>query len=182
MVNGAEEPGAWSCQDVRGWGQVGGALRTPGTMLGADWVAALTLRYLANFLRGSEPLQGGAGHNDQTESQDAFPLCHASLKLSGFRFGGEERPHPCHSLWEQWHRPRTFFFLGNDYSSLAADVWDGSIFTGSLFVVLLFSGVAHVSSNPKLPFSHPPHIYIYIHLSFKQSCCAVEFLMLDGHT
>lgn len=77
-----------------------------------------------------------------------------------------------------------FFFLGNDYSSLAADVWDGSIFTGSLFVVLLFSGVAHVSSNPKLPFSQPPKLkfYIYICLSFKQSYCAVEFLMLDGHT
>lgn len=144
------------------WG--GGALQIPGTTLGTEWVTDRILWYLVCYLRGSGPFQRvWGGHNDQTETQGSLALCHASLKLSEFRIGGEERP----SLMPAIPRGTSATDPGLPFSWLITVVpllqMCGLFYIcrnsgqGSLSVVLLFFRVACVRSNPKLPFSQPPN-------------------------
>lgn len=90
-------------------------------------------------------------------------LCHASLKLSEFRIGGEEKP----SLMPAIPRGTSATDPGLPFSWLITVVpllqMCGLFYIcrhsgqGSLSVVLLFFRVACVRSNPKLPFSQPPN-------------------------
>lgn len=65
-------------------------------------------------------------------SQDSFPLCLASLELSDWRFGVEERPSSLSFPVGTVTQAQDFLFLVNYCILLAADVWDSSIFTGIL--------------------------------------------------